>query len=104
MCGRAVAATPHSASLTNYRPGRKRFRHLYGTRQLHAAEGRALVRGFVLNKFRSDATLLEPGPTQIAAAHWRATVAVLALWREHGLPEEDGLRRGPYSSAAPVRR
>ena len=38
------------------------FAHLYGTVQLLPPEHRALIRGFVLNKFRGDEHLLAPGP------------------------------------------
>src|SRR5579871_5523362 len=38
------------------------FAHLYGTHQLLPPAERALVRGFVLNRFRGDAALLPPGP------------------------------------------
>ncbi|NML16927.1 cobyric acid synthase [Azohydromonas caseinilytica] len=72
------------------------FAHLYGTHALMPAEVRALVRGFVLNRFRGDAALLAPGPQQLQGLTGVPTVAVLPMWREHGLPEEDGL----YDEAA----
>ncbi|WP_066333069.1 cobyric acid synthase [Azohydromonas lata] len=67
------------------------FAHLYGTHALLPPEERALLRGFVLNRFRGDASLLAPGPQQLHALTGVPTVAVLPMWREHGLPEEDGL-------------
>jgi len=67
------------------------FAHLYGTHQLLPPEHRALIRGFVLNKFRGDAALLAPGPEILQSLTGVPTVAVLPLWREHGLPEEDGV-------------
>jgi adenosylcobyric acid synthase len=67
------------------------FAHLYGTHALLPPEERALIRGFVLNRFRGDASLLAPGPQQLQALTGVPTVAVLPMWREHGLPEEDGL-------------
>jgi adenosylcobyric acid synthase len=67
------------------------FAHLYGTVALLPAAQRALIRGFVLNKFRGDARLLAPGPETLAELTGIPTVAVLPLWREHGLPEEDGV-------------
>jgi adenosylcobyric acid synthase len=66
------------------------FAHLYGTHQLLPAEDRARIRGFVLNRFRGDPTLLEPGPADLEKLTGVPTVAVLPMWREHGLPEEDG--------------
>jgi adenosylcobyric acid synthase len=67
------------------------FAHLYGTHQLLPAEHRVLVRGFVLNKFRGDAALLAPGPQMLESLTGVPTVAVLPMWRDHGLPEEDGV-------------
>ncbi len=67
------------------------FAHLFGTWHLLPAEERALIRGFVLNKFRGDASLLSPGPEQLEALTGVATVATLPMWWHHGLPEEDGV-------------
>jgi adenosylcobyric acid synthase len=67
------------------------FAHLYGTHQLLPVEHRRLVRGFVLNKFRGDAGLLAPGPQQLRELTGVPTVGVLPMWREHGLPDEDGV-------------
>lgn len=67
------------------------FAHLYGTWALLPEADRALLRGFVLNKFRGDAALLAPGPQQLQQLTGVPTVATLPLWRQHGLPEEDGV-------------
>jgi len=67
------------------------FAHLFGTHQLLPAHERALIRGFVLNRFRGDAALLAPGPAQLQALTGVPTLAVLPMWRGHGLPEEDGV-------------
>jgi adenosylcobyric acid synthase len=67
------------------------FAHLYGTYQLLPPEHRRLIRGFVLNKFRGDAKLLAPGPQDLQALTGVSTLGVLPMWREHGLPEEDGV-------------
>ena len=67
------------------------FAHLYGTHQLLTADERALMRGFVLNRFRGDAALLAPGPQQLERLTGVPTLAVLPMWRGHGLPEEDGV-------------
>ncbi len=67
------------------------FAHLFGTHQLLTAEERALIRGFVLNRFRGDAALLAPGPQQLQQLTGVPTLAVLPMWRGHGLPEEDGV-------------
>jgi adenosylcobyric acid synthase len=67
------------------------FAHLYGTYHLLPPEHRRLIRGFVLNKFRGDASLLAPGPENLEALTGVPTIGVLPMWREHGLPEEDGV-------------
>lgn len=67
------------------------FAHLYGTWALLAEAERALLRGFVLNRFRGDAALLAPGPEQLRQLTGVPTVATLPMWWQHGLPEEDGV-------------
>jgi adenosylcobyric acid synthase len=67
------------------------FAHLYGTVELLPAPQRSFIRGFVLNKFRGDEQLLSPGPERLEQLTGIPTIAVLPLWREHGLPEEDGV-------------
>jgi len=67
------------------------FAHLYGTWALLPHEERRRIRGFVLNKFRGDASLLAPGPEQLQALTGVPTVGVLPMWWGHGLPEEDGV-------------
>ena len=66
------------------------FAHLYGTWALLDPQERQRIRGFVLNKFRGDASLLAPGPEMLQQLTGVPTVATLPMWREHGLPEEDG--------------
>lgn len=67
------------------------FAHLFGTHQLLPPADRPSIRGFVLNKFRGDERLLAPGPEQLRRLTGVPTVAVLPMWRGHGLPEEDGV-------------
>ncbi len=67
------------------------FAHLYGTHQLLPEKERQLLRGYVLNRFRGDAALLAPGPEQLQQLTGVPTLAVLPMWRGHGLPEEDGV-------------
>jgi adenosylcobyric acid synthase len=67
------------------------FAHLYGTWALLPGHERALIRGFVLNKFRGDTSLLAPGPQMLLELTGVPTVATLPMWWQHGLPEEDGL-------------
>jgi adenosylcobyric acid synthase len=67
------------------------FAHLYGTWALLPETDRALIRGFVLNKFRGDAALLAPAPQMLQDLTGIPTVATLPMWWQHGLPEEDGV-------------
>jgi len=67
------------------------FAHLYGTWALMPEADRALLRGFVLNRFRGDASLLAPAPQQLEQLTGVPTVATLPMWWQHGLPEEDGV-------------
>lgn len=67
------------------------FAHLYGTWALMPAEDRARIRGFVLNKFRGDASLLAPAPEKLQELTGIPTVAVVPMRFGHGLPEEDGM-------------
>jgi len=67
------------------------FAHLYGTWALLPAPERALIKGFVLNKFRGDAALLAPAPQMLQDLTGIPTVATLPMWWQHGLPEEDGV-------------
>lgn len=77
------------------------FAHLYGTWALLAAEERALVRGFVLNRFRGDAGLLAPGPEKLEALTGVPTIGVIPMLA-HGLPDEDGAAQ-PTSGADGMR-
>ncbi len=67
------------------------FAHLYGTWALLPEAERALIRGYVLNKFRGDAALLAPAPQMLQDLTGVPTVATLPMWWQHGLPEEDGI-------------
>ena len=74
------------------------FAHLYGTWALLEAAQRSRIDGFVLNKFRGDASLLAPGPQMLRERTGIETVATLPMWWEHGLPQEDGISRPPAPS------
>ncbi len=84
------------------------FAHLYGTWALLPESDRALLRGFVLNRFRGDAALLEPGPRLLQDHTGVPTLATLPMWWHHGLPEEDGvfdersLQPGPVTTRIAV--
>ncbi|WP_313070121.1 cobyric acid synthase [Melaminivora sp.] len=76
------------------------FAHLYGTWALLPEEDRALIRGFVLNKFRGDAALLAPAPQMLEERTGVPVVATVPMQYGHGLPEEDGLYEGSLRAAA----
>jgi adenosylcobyric acid synthase len=82
------------------------FAHLYGTWALLHEDERARLRGFVLNKFRGDPSLLSPGPERLEALTGVPTVATIP-WLDHRLPDEDGVAettgRGGRSRVAIVR-
>ncbi len=67
------------------------FAHVYGTWALLPEDLRPSLQGYVLNKFRGDAALLEPGPQSILKLTGVPLAGVIPLIRQHGLPEEDGL-------------
>jgi adenosylcobyric acid synthase len=65
------------------------FAHLHGTWSLVTDDDRPLLRGFVLNKFRGDESLLTPAPEQLERATGMSYVGLLPFV-DHGLPDEDG--------------
>ncbi|WP_265299664.1 cobyric acid synthase [Verminephrobacter eiseniae] len=67
------------------------FAHLYGTWALLPEADRRSICGFVLNKFRGDAALLDPAPQMLQALTGVPTVATIPMQWQHGLPEEDGM-------------
>ena len=79
------------------------FAHLFGTHQLMDVRVRAQMRGFVLNRFRGDATLLAPGPENLQAMTGVPTVAVVPMVHDHGVPEEDAVPRDSEGGAGGVR-
>ena len=80
------------------------FAHLYGTWALLPTHERALLHGFVLNKFRGDAALLPPAPQILQELTGVPTVATLPMWLQHGLPEEDGVFDERSIASGPVRK
>jgi adenosylcobyric acid synthase len=66
------------------------FAHVHGTWALLPDDLRGLVAGYVLNRFRGDASLLAPGPQLLHQWTGLPLAGVMPLRRGHGLPEEDG--------------
>ena len=69
------------------------FAALVGTLELIAPEERALIRGFVINKFRGDPTLLTPAFEAITARTGKPFFGVVPYFRDIFLQEEDGIHR-----------
>ncbi len=67
------------------------FAHLYGTWALLPPERRALVRGFVLNKFRGDPALLDGALTDLRARCGVPTLGVLPHLGELAVDAEDSM-------------
>ena len=65
------------------------FAHLFGTWSLVPESTRDRLAGFVLNRFRGDASLLEPGPSRLTEMTGMANAGVVPMLH-HGLPREEG--------------
>jgi adenosylcobyric acid synthase len=66
------------------------FAHLLGTWHCLAHDERELLAGFLLNRFRGDASLLPPGPAWLEERTGVPTLGVIP-WLDIPLPEEDGV-------------
>jgi adenosylcobyric acid synthase len=77
------------------------FAHLFGTWSLVPDDHRGRLRGFVLNKFRGDPSLLSPAPERLQELTGVPTLGVLP-WLEHGLPDEDGAAAAPRVGGRPT--
>jgi adenosylcobyric acid synthase len=66
------------------------FAHIVGTLELLDPEERALIRGFVINKFRGQRSLLESGLTWLEDRTGIPVIGVIP-WLELQLPAEDSL-------------
>ena len=67
------------------------FASLYGTVALLEPEDQALVAGFLINKFRGDASILAPGLEQLRALTGRPVLGVLPYQEGLWLDVEDSL-------------
>jgi adenosylcobyric acid synthase len=65
--------------------------HLFGTVAVLEPEDQALVAGFIVNKFRGDPALLEPGLRQLAELTGRPTYGVLPYADDLWLDAEDSV-------------
>lgn len=81
------------------------FAALYGTHALLQPEERALIKAFVINKFRGDASLLDPGYVMLEERTGVPTIGTLPWWDLSHLPAEDALEwdaLGRTTDAPPV--
>jgi adenosylcobyric acid synthase len=67
------------------------FASLFGTVELLDAQERALLRGFIINKFRGDVSLLQPGLEMIAERIRIPCAGVVPWLPSLGLDEEDSV-------------
>ncbi|MGJ5814627.1 cobyric acid synthase [Paludibaculum fermentans] len=67
------------------------FASLFGTVELLSAEDRARIRGFIINKFRGDESLLYSGVEMMEQRLGIPCVGVVHFLRDLGLEEEDGV-------------
>ena len=65
--------------------------HLFGTVAVLEADDQELVAGFIVNKFRGDVALLEPGLQQLAELTGRPTYGVLPYCDDLWLDAEDSV-------------
>ncbi|MFE1596906.1 cobyric acid synthase [Nocardia sp. NPDC058705] len=75
--------------------------HLFGTVAVLEPEDQQLISGFIINKFRGDVSLLQPGLDQLTALTGRPTLGVLPFAEDLWLDAEDSLGT---ISGAPVGR
>lgn len=81
------------------------FAALFGTHALLQPEERALIKAFVINKFRGDPSLLDPGFVMLEERTGVPTIGVLPWWDLSHLPAEDALEwdaLGRTAGAPPV--
>ncbi|WP_321473310.1 cobyric acid synthase [uncultured Paludibaculum sp.] len=78
------------------------FASLYGTVELLSPEDRARIRGFIINKFRGDESLLYSGVQMMEERLGIPCVGVVHFLRDLGLEEEDGVAMEDRRTAARV--
>ena len=73
---------------------------MYGTLALLEPEDQALLRGWIVNKFRGDVSLLEPGLKELEARTDRPVLGVVPWLYDVWLDSEDALALGGSTPAA----
>ena len=80
------------------------FASLVGTLALLDDEDQGLVQGFVVNRFRGDRGLLEPGLAMLRTLTGRPTLGVLPYVEDLWIDEEDRPDPGAYRDRRPTAR
>lgn len=75
--------------------------HFYGTHQIVSASDRARIKGFVVNKFRGDESILKPGLEELESMTGVPTVAVLPFVNGLWIDAEDSLQSAIGTSVGP---
>ncbi|WP_219269103.1 cobyric acid synthase [Pseudomonas sp. Xaverov 259] len=78
------------------------FAHLVGTLELLAPTEQARVKGFIINRFRGDIALLQPGLDWLEARTGKPVVGVLPYVMDLHLEAEDGIDQRQIDKAAQV--
>ncbi|WP_313739496.1 cobyric acid synthase [Pseudomonas sp.] len=78
------------------------FAHLVGTLELLSPSEQARVKGFVINRFRGDIALLQPGLDWLEARTGKPVVGVLPFVTDLHLEAEDGIDRRQTAKEAQV--
>jgi len=78
------------------------FAHLVGTLELLSPSEQARVKGFIINRFRGDIALLQPGLDWLQARTGKPVVGVLPYVMDLHLEAEDGIDRRQIDKSADV--
>jgi adenosylcobyric acid synthase len=78
------------------------FAALYGTLALLPAAHRTRVKALLINKFRGDRSLLEPGLDFISHRTETPVLGVVPYIPDLGLPEEDSVALDAHTGAGPI--
>ncbi|KAA6178031.1 cobyric acid synthase [Pseudomonas marginalis] len=78
------------------------FAHLVGTLELLSPSEQARVKGFVINRFRGDIALLQPGLDWLEARTGKPVIGVLPYVMDLHLEAEDGIDQRQTDKAAQV--
>lgn len=77
------------------------FASLVGTLALLSAEENERIKGFIINKFRGDISLLTPGLDDLQRRTNRPTLGVVPYIKEIRLPDEDSVALDDYVKNSP---